>query len=78
MVASPFAAMMASGGALEQARLTAATANATAHAMHRAIPKIVVLAAIAAVVLGIYWKTQSGPPREPGVIYINPNIDGNP
>lgn len=47
--------------------------------MHRAIPKLVVMAAIAAVVLAIYYKTRTiAQPEQPGVIYINPNVGGKP
>ena len=46
--------------------------------MYRAIPKIVVFAAIVAVVLAIYWRLQT-PQSDPGIIYVNPNIgSGNP
>ena len=47
---------------------------------HRAVPKIVVFVAIAAIVGTIYWREWgSQPTAEPGVMYVNPNIgSGNP
>ena len=59
--------------------MTARAANAPVRFMHRAIPKLVVMAAIAAVVLAIYYKTRTiAQPEQPGVIYINPNVGGKP
>ena len=43
--------------------------------MHRLIPKLVVLAGIGVVVLIIVWKLQLGRRPDPGVVYINPNIE---
>jgi hypothetical protein len=45
--------------------------------LSRSVPKLVVLTAIAAIVLGIYWHERHVTPATPGIVYIDAGIGNN-
>jgi hypothetical protein len=46
--------------------------------MGRSLPKLVVLAGIAAIVLAIYWRERQATPSAPGIVYIDAGIGNTP